>query len=718
MESMTLSSGSRLQGGKYRIVRVLGQGGFGITYEAEQVSLGRRVAVKEFFMKDVCNRDGSTSHVSVPSVGSHELVEKFRQKFVREARMIASMKNPHIVRVHDVFEENGTAYYVMEYLSGGSLADVVKHRGALPEPEALGCIRGIASALSSLHQHDTLHLDVKPSNVMLDEEGEVVLIDFGISKHIDSDGHLTSSTPIGVSKGYAPFEQMAHDDESTFSPATDIYSLGATLYYLLTAKTPRDASALLKSFPTDDLDANGVAPSLISAIRQSMSVAKEDRPQSVAAFLQLLDEENTGSDDDEDTLLSTPKPTPSPTPKPKPKWLWPVVAVLVVGAATFGLLRRPSSPSDGDVLPADIVPTVTEATPVSVTTEPTPTEPVAQTTPEEPAEEALESLSLSKKNLELEEGASATLTAKYMPSNTTDKSTTWESSDESVAKVSPKGKVTAVSAGNAAITAISSGMTAYCNVTVTPKSTTTTPTPTTSTSTNDKPSADATTTPVADKPSGDATTTPVADKPSATSTSGKENGHEWVDLGLSVKWATMNVGATSPEGYGSYFAWGETSPKSEYNWKNMKYRTEGDDYDNVKFSKYVVDGRYGPVDNKTRLELSDDAARANWGGSWRMPTLNEIKELQDNCTRAWTTQNGVEGYKVTSKKNGNSIFLPAAGYRWDDNLNSAGSYGSYWSSTLYPSSGRSSCSLYFGSGDWGWNSYFRCNGLSVRAVCP
>ena len=302
MANTALYNGSVLKHGEYRIVRVLGQGGFGITYEAEQTSLRRRVVVKEFFMKDVCNRDGRTGHVSVPSVGSRDLVAMFRAKFIREARLIASLNNPHIVQVYDVFEEHGTAYYVMEYLRGGSLLDVVNRRGALPVAEALRYIRGVASALSSLHQRNTLHLDVKPSNVMLNEEGEAVLIDFGISKRIDSGGHLTSSTPMCVSRGYAPFEQLAHDDESTFSPATDIYALGATLYYLLTARTPRDASELLRSFPTDDLDTHRVPPCLISAIRQCMRVAKEDRPQSVEAFLGLLDKDAPDSRTDEQTV--------------------------------------------------------------------------------------------------------------------------------------------------------------------------------------------------------------------------------------------------------------------------------------------------------------------------------------------------------------------------------------------------------------------------------
>ncbi|MBR4118878.1 MAG: hypothetical protein IKK64_02225, partial [Bacteroidales bacterium] len=198
----------------------------------------------------------------------------------------------------------------------------------------------------------------------------------------------------------------------------------------------------------------------------------------------------------------------------------------------------------------------------------------------------------------------------------------------------------------------------------------------------------------------------------------KYNGHEYVDLGLSVKWATCNVGATTPEEYGNYYAWGETTPKTtSYDWITYKW-CNGDKYS---MTKYCTSSNYGTVDNKTTLELTDDAAHVNWGGSWRMPTYEELEELMDtnNCTWNWTTQNGVRGYKVTSKKNGNSIFLPAAGYRSNSNLNSAGSYGYYWSSSLYTSSSSSSFAYYldFISGNVDWDYFYRYYGRSVRAVC-
>ena len=192
----------------------------------------------------------------------------------------------------------------------------------------------------------------------------------------------------------------------------------------------------------------------------------------------------------------------------------------------------------------------------------------------------------------------------------------------------------------------------------------------------------------------------------------KYNGHAYVDLGLSVMWATCNVGADSPEDYGDYFAWGETSPKSTYNWRTYKWG----DYDNL--TKYCTSSSYGTVDNKKQLDLSDDAARANWGGAWRMPTHDEFTELRTQCTWTWTTQNGVKGYKVTSKTNGNSIFLPAAGYRSGSSLLIAGSYGGYWSSSLSTDSPYDARYVFFNSSGVVWLDRSRDYGRSVRPVCP
>ena len=207
---------------------------------------------------------------------------------------------------------------------------------------------------------------------------------------------------------------------------------------------------------------------------------------------------------------------------------------------------------------------------------------------------------------------------------------------------------------------------------------------------------------------------------STSGTIGTENGYGYVDLGLSVKWATCNVGANNPEDYGDYFAWGETEPKDVYYWSTYKYCNR--DYDLL--TKYCNKSSYGNngfTDNKTQLELSDDAARVNWGGAWRMPTDAEWTELREQCTWTWTTQNGKNGYKVTSKKSGytnNSIFLPAAGYRDDSSLDYAGSYGGYWSSSLDTDDPRSAWYVYFYSSNVNRNYGSRYGGRSVRPVCP
>jgi hypothetical protein len=191
------------------------------------------------------------------------------------------------------------------------------------------------------------------------------------------------------------------------------------------------------------------------------------------------------------------------------------------------------------------------------------------------------------------------------------------------------------------------------------------------------------------------------------------NGHKYVDLGLSVKWATCNVGSDSPEDYGDYFAWGETKPKSVYDWSTYKW-CKGS---KTTMTKYCTDRDYGTVDNKTQLDLSDDAAHVNWGGSWRMPTYKEFNELREKCSWTWTTENGVKGYKVVSKTNGNSIFLPAAGYRFSSSLGDAGSRGYCWSSSLGTGSPDGAGFVYFGSSDVGWSNDGRCYGQSVRPVC-
>ena len=185
-----------------------------------------------------------------------------------------------------------------------------------------------------------------------------------------------------------------------------------------------------------------------------------------------------------------------------------------------------------------------------------------------------------------------------------------------------------------------------------------------------------------------------------------------VDLGLSVKWASCNVGAEKPEEYGNYYAWGETEPKAKYDWSTYKY-WKGT---SKTLAKYCTNSIEGIVDNKTVLDPEDDVAHVNWGGTWRMPTKAEQVELCNNCTWDWITQNGVKGYKVTGP-NGNSIFLPAAGYMRGGTLNDAGSSGSYWSSSLDTGSPNYVYYVEFDSDYVRWDICYHYFGRSVRPVC-
>ncbi|MBQ9751937.1 MAG: carboxypeptidase-like regulatory domain-containing protein [Paludibacteraceae bacterium] len=192
------------------------------------------------------------------------------------------------------------------------------------------------------------------------------------------------------------------------------------------------------------------------------------------------------------------------------------------------------------------------------------------------------------------------------------------------------------------------------------------------------------------------------------------NNHEYVDLGLSVKWATCNVGARSIEHVGLYFAWGEISSKSSFGWNTYKH-CKGSE---KSITNYCTSSNYGKLDNKTQLHTFDDAAFANWGGNWRMPTFNEWIELKSKCKWKWCKQNGIKGYKITSNINGNSIFLPALGHIGKNGFELLGTHGYYWSSSLYSYSPHTAYIMQFSKSDIRVTNYFRCCGLPIRPVCP
>ncbi len=387
--SAALPEGAMLMGGKYRIVKKLGQGGFGITYLAEHVELEKRVAIKEFFFGQYCERDADTSHVTVPTAGNRELVEKFRRKFVKEAKLIASkLSHQSIVRVSDVFSENGTSYYVMDYIDGRSLSEIVAERGRMGETEAIGIIDSVGKALEFIHSQKINHLDIKPGNIMVERNsGNVVLIDFGVAKQYDAEtGEATTTTPVAHSRGYAPPEQYKPGGVGSFTPESDIYALGATLYKMVTGTTPPDAMDVVTQGGIPPLPGSISAP-VRRAITAAMQTAKKDRPHTVAEFLGILhgkavgeetevDEKkrkqndievividdgrggkgnngnNGGRASDSSASGHNPQPQPTPQSQPRRKWLPWVVAAVVAVVAFVAIMLLPQQP---EPIPPDII---------------------------------------------------------------------------------------------------------------------------------------------------------------------------------------------------------------------------------------------------------------------------------------------------------------------------------------------------------------------------
>ena len=277
--------------GTYRIDSYLSSGGFGNTYVATNIEFDERVAIKEFFMKGVTQRDDNQTTVSVSNLENSNSFLEQKEKFKKEARRIRQLKNEHIVSVHDLFEENGTAYYVMDYVDGENLAERLKRTGRpMTESEVRLILPQILDALKSVHNEGMWHLDLKPANIMLEKGGNVKLIDFGASKQLNAQkGGATTSTAISYTNGYAPREQMEQNYDK-FGPWTDIYALGATLYNLLTKKRPPLPTDIDDDISEDKHEAlpfpDSVGADMKSFVLQMLKTNRLQRPQNIDAIME------------------------------------------------------------------------------------------------------------------------------------------------------------------------------------------------------------------------------------------------------------------------------------------------------------------------------------------------------------------------------------------------------------------------------------------------
>ena len=295
--------------GTYKIESYLASGGFGNTYLAKNIEFDETYAIKEFFVKGVCQRDGNSTTISVSNAENTNSFEQQREKFKKEARRLRSLSNPHIVKVYDLFEENGTAYYVMDYVDGENLFARLKRTNApLAESEVRNYSNQILDGLEAIHNEGMFHLDIKPANIMVDSHDVVKLIDFGASKQQSTVGGATMSTGISYTNGYAPSEQMAQSYDK-FGPWTDFYALGATMYKLLTNQDPPSVSDLSEDETEDKhlaLPMPNVSEEMKKLVVWMMQVNRLKRPKNVGEIRRISQQSSVATSNNEETKAFSP----------------------------------------------------------------------------------------------------------------------------------------------------------------------------------------------------------------------------------------------------------------------------------------------------------------------------------------------------------------------------------------------------------------------------
>ena len=295
--------------GTYKIESYLASGGFGNTYLAKNIEFDETYAIKEFFVKGVCQRDDNSTTISVSNAENTNSFEQQREKFKKEARRLRSLSNPHIVKVYDLFEENGTAYYVMDYVDGENLSARLKRTNApLAESEVRNYLSQILDGLETIHDEGMFHLDIKPANIMVDSHDVVKLIDFGASKQQSTVGGATMSTGISYTNGYAPSEQMAQSYDK-FGPWTDFYALGATMYKLLTNQDPPSVSDLSEDETEDKhlaLPMSNVSEEMKKLMVWMLQVNRLKRPKNVGEIRRFSQQASAATSNIEDTKAFSP----------------------------------------------------------------------------------------------------------------------------------------------------------------------------------------------------------------------------------------------------------------------------------------------------------------------------------------------------------------------------------------------------------------------------
>ena len=668
----------------YKLIRKLGSGSFGDVWLAEYQ--GVEVAVKIY----------------------NQLDPKGVEEFKAEFKTAFELNHTNLLHISNYDVCDNHPFLVMPYCPNGSAENLIQNAD---EKALWRFIRDVAGGLAYLHEQTPpiVHQDIKPANILIDKQGHFIVTDFGISKRIRSSLNKSVRNISAGTQAYMGPERYSKNP--TPIKASDIWSLGATVFELMTGDAPfgnigggmQVNGAVVPEIEEDYSD------NLKQIVEDCLAKEPWDRPtaEQLSKYAdKVLDGEtpaapwrnktdtqkpSSGRPTERKTQPFTSAPEkPSGTPEPfspnlpqPPKkksllWLWILLGIVLVGGGIgvgIGInMNKPEPPdvsfiADTDTL-KDAVPEKVETPSPETDNSTTPIKKQKETEEKAPATISVRSVSIDRTILSLTEGETVTLTATISPSNATNNGISLNSSNKTVVPITDNSMksvssdkflitLTAKSAGSTTIivSTADGGKTATCDVTVKAK----------------------------------------AAPASAAPTTGTLNGHNYVDLGLpsGLKWATCNIGASTPSDYGNYYAWGEISTKAEYYDENCK----------------TWEKSIGNIAGNAQY----DAARANWGGKWRLPTKSEFNELINKCNWQWTTQGGHKGYKVTGP-NENSIFLPAAGFRYGTSLNNTGEDGLYWSATPNESNTQNAHFLYFYSSSHFTNWFYRYVGQSVRPV--
>ena len=681
----------------YTLQRLLGTGGMAEVWYAES-KIGTKAAVK--IMSEKLSHDDS-----------------MQERFLNEAKVMVMLDHPNIRKVYGFDEIDGRPAIVMEYLDGSDLKARMKGGQHFTQEELEKWWNQLADALNYTHAQDIIHRDIKPSNIFIDQRGNAKLLDFGIAKVADTTTGTQTGSTLGTRIYMSP-EQVR--DPKRVGPPSDVYSLAVSFVHLLTGKAPYDSSTssdydIQESIVRKPVDLSKVPdtwrgfllpylekdPAKRPALRAFEVVPQTGKPETSQtpssggfAIRPTGDGDLQSPTDDEGTLVNnTPKnqePHRQEPKKTKPmaktepkvegdkpkskKGLWIGLGAIAVAAIVTVLLwpRDPYKKIDQWLNESDrIFNNFLETTMADYTND------IAQLNKGyDYCFRASQELS-GMENKVPEEWMPRMYRCDSLDADYVQKISAFVehelnnlSAEQDTAAVISRlrqleefGYIKMNVDGNGILDRIETEIGLWRN--------------------------------------------PI----------GSTNGHEWVYLGLpsGTLWATCNVGASKPEDYGNYYAWGETNTKTAYNWETYKYA----DGDKDKLTKYCNSSSYGNngfTDNLTTLQSGDDPAAA-WGSGWHTPDKEQWDELLENTTHQWTTRNGTGGRLFTSKKNGQTLFLPAAGYRYDSSLDYAGSNGYYWSSSLYADYPNYAWYFYFYSVSYYMSSYYRLYGQSVRPVC-